>query len=830
MASSLSESTHSNSSETIDDIFSSSSGSLSAFEDFDAESDHNQLTKHVNNVNKNKYPESNISVQVNSYCNTLSTKSSSSIKSNLSSSFSIFNFSKSADLPDLAELQKETDYLLYKVSKYLKHNCTKSTSANVVAVDSNKNPTNHKFNMLNWYKSWKNKKRECYINSLFSQLTPKLKLCSNSYIQLIDNKYLAKSALLYQSNQYLNKISKCVNFYLSKAEKYDELYNECFDICVNLKNELLEIKFSIEFNQEVKALRCRRYSLSSDYSNTSSNGKNEHHCASIATLGSSSTLSNSSLNEVNVNYHGQLHDQNKSLHHNSHHKHGMHHSHHHHNTINHSNSNQDVYHGCKARTSPYKCTRSIKNKRCAETEAISSGERPCDFAGCSKLSSGESFAHDKTVQCTGEKFSLSNPDVVCLLPSSNSDDTCGTKSAGSHFDEKSNIDCKYSDLAVVPDSTNPDEEPISRATEPARWHGYLVNDVHHMSAISKSLRGNTVIMGSSTSIKENFLNGGCNVEQSTNNSGNKNISISEISNSISLDTATDLISESIEVDQFGNIKNSRSPNKPKTAESSNGVKPVCVSDGSIHKSDDSLNESGSNQLHRLSCAGLGGFVTSSNCISSELDLLFSDVVKLLMKSSNTSISKLNDSHGNRLSIRVRSVSNLSSSNELNKSCNLPSYKSDVKEKLIQSKPPFRNLFSCCHNELNAYKTLDKKLDTSVHSDKNSKSYALNGKVDVTKCKTEFDDDDEMFECMVNQLTKLNRIKRKYNKLIYILKKSRDDAIVSKRKYKVLFKDLYVSYCITLRFNNTYSYKCEFISFSTCCRLKKIMEVIKILLH
>lgn len=205
------------------------------------------------------------------------------------------------ELSDIIELEKQSERLLLKINKLTKNESTSSTLSTASANSENnfaslspgskketrtlaitgkaeispiksspRNVSNNQtesvntvsspgfFNMpnqfqrldvLSWYRSWKNKKREVKVQALYQSLFPKLRDASNKLrVWLDDVNDKKKNAVTYAMKLY-EEMMTAVDLCQNQMDIYDNIFNDCLQIGLDLKKEIVELKISLEFGK-----------------------------------------------------------------------------------------------------------------------------------------------------------------------------------------------------------------------------------------------------------------------------------------------------------------------------------------------------------------------------------------------------------------------------------------------------------------------------------------------------------------------------------------------------------------------------------------------------
>lgn len=109
----------------------------------------------------------------------------------------------------------------------------------------------YKLDILSWYKSYKSKKREMKIQLLFNSLLPKLKNASETlhiWLQHVSNK---KNEAMSQAIKSYTDVKSAMEICQSHIDIYDDIFNDCLQIGIDLKKEFLDLKHSYDFIKEI---------------------------------------------------------------------------------------------------------------------------------------------------------------------------------------------------------------------------------------------------------------------------------------------------------------------------------------------------------------------------------------------------------------------------------------------------------------------------------------------------------------------------------------------------------------------------------------------------
>jgi hypothetical protein len=195
----------------------------------------------------------------------------SSTKSSASSSLSRRSIN-GLDSREIKELEKQSEKLQTKVAKLSRADSTRKslspfqtpstsskskssppavrTASNSPASPALSNPL-QKIDVLCWYKTWKNKKREVKVQTIYQNLMPRLQDTSDKLRLWLEEVMAEKKLAVTNAMKLYQEMILAVDICQSHIDMYDEIFNDCFQIGLDLKREILDLKTALEFGKEI---------------------------------------------------------------------------------------------------------------------------------------------------------------------------------------------------------------------------------------------------------------------------------------------------------------------------------------------------------------------------------------------------------------------------------------------------------------------------------------------------------------------------------------------------------------------------------------------------
>lgn len=212
------------------------------------------------------------------------------------------------ELHEILELEKQSEKLLQKVAKQNGYDLPSQSSSRkpspIRSTRSSRRPSHesassmasstsgahhlslasslsqhlHRLDVLSWYKSWKCKKRDCKIQCLSSNLLPKLKVASEKLRSWLDDVSGRKKMALSHASQLYRELKEAVSICQTHVNVYDDIFNDCLQIGLDIKKELIVLKNSLEFSREIIESSKIRKEVNEDcYHGASHHGHHHRH-------------------------------------------------------------------------------------------------------------------------------------------------------------------------------------------------------------------------------------------------------------------------------------------------------------------------------------------------------------------------------------------------------------------------------------------------------------------------------------------------------------------------------------------------------------------------
>lgn len=164
------------------------------------------------------------------------------------------------DTKEIEELEKQSIKLQSKIAKLARGENQQNSFALSSPSSSDKmnsspptissNPL-QKLDVLSWYKSWKNKKREVKVQAIYQKLIPRLQDTWDKLRQWLDEVTEEKKLAVSNAIKLYQEMVVAVEVCQSHIDMYDEIFNDCFQIGVDLKREIVDLKVALEFGKEI---------------------------------------------------------------------------------------------------------------------------------------------------------------------------------------------------------------------------------------------------------------------------------------------------------------------------------------------------------------------------------------------------------------------------------------------------------------------------------------------------------------------------------------------------------------------------------------------------